>query len=518
MQELGDVELLKEYARSGSEEAFSTLVSRHINLVFGAAMRQTGDPHRSEEISQVVFIILAKKAGSLSDATILPGWLFQTTRLTAANLRRTEFRRAQREREAIAQSPETGSKEEDTWERIAPMLDLALAGLKEKDRNAILIRFMEGNNFQEVGEAIGTTAAAAQKRVNRAVEKLRAFFAKRGVVLTGAALGGVLATKSAPAAPLGVVSGIKAAAVSKGVSAGPSTAALMKGTLKTMGWSYPKQMGAVLLAALLLTGAGLGSLSARREIPDGLTPGDIYRRTRQRYDSLTSYRANGEESMGYGGQRKTFAFYTHLGRPDYYRVEWAMPIFTEGNIETVPDLGALWSAGKGPFIMTGSLPAPGSGRTPSPLQTFLCCKMDDDQRAIISVLGLADGAMSVPVIFLKPGFDRLNEIAEGPDVQRLKDETVDGFRCFVLARTFGHKFAKSGTPPRMEKFWIGKNDFLIHQIENDTVGINPFQPKQTASSTVTLIKFRNIKVDEPVSARDFDYPMPRYFEMQTNFP
>src|SRR3974377_719479 len=97
MQVMEDMELLREYARRHSEQAFSTLVSRHIDLVYSAALRHVGNHHQAEEVTQAVFVILARKAASLRSGTILPGWLFRTARLTAANYVRTEMRRVRRE-------------------------------------------------------------------------------------------------------------------------------------------------------------------------------------------------------------------------------------------------------------------------------------------------------------------------------------------------------------------------------------------------------------------------------------
>src|SRR5678810_10802 len=101
MQETSDTDLLRQYDRENSEEAFSTLVTRYVNMVYSAALRKTGDPSAAEEITQAVFVILAKKADTLSRHTALSGWLYQATRLTAANFLRTEIRRARREQEAF---------------------------------------------------------------------------------------------------------------------------------------------------------------------------------------------------------------------------------------------------------------------------------------------------------------------------------------------------------------------------------------------------------------------------------
>jgi RNA polymerase sigma factor (sigma-70 family) len=180
MPELDDIELLAQYARDNSEAAFATLVTRHVNLVYSTALRSAGNPHAAEEITQAVFIILARKARSLSPRTILSGWLYQTARLTAANFLRAEIRRQHREQEAYMQSL-LNEPEPDVWPQIAPLLDAAMTGLGEKDRNAIVLRFFENKSLGEVGSALGASEDAAKMRVNRALEKLRKFFSNRPV-------------------------------------------------------------------------------------------------------------------------------------------------------------------------------------------------------------------------------------------------------------------------------------------------------------------------------------------------
>src|SRR4029077_12938962 len=180
MQAMSDIELLREYALRQSEAAFAALVSRHIDLVYSAALRHVRNHHQAEEITQAVFVVLARKAQSLRPGTILPGWLFQTTRLTAANYLRTEIRRTRREQEAGMQSSPDDNAQ-DPWQQVAPALNDVIADLGEKDRNAIVLRFLQGKDFKEVGAALGATEEAAQMRVGRALEKLRKLFAKRGV-------------------------------------------------------------------------------------------------------------------------------------------------------------------------------------------------------------------------------------------------------------------------------------------------------------------------------------------------
>src|SRR4051812_39467454 len=159
----GDMELLQEYASRNAEEAFATLVSRHIGMVYSVALRHVGNAHQAQEITQAVFIILARKACSLRPGTVLSGWLFQTARLTAANSLRTEIRRMRREQEACMQST-LRENETDSWKQIAPLLDKAIADLGEADRNAVVLRFLEGKDLKEVGAALGTSEEAAKKR------------------------------------------------------------------------------------------------------------------------------------------------------------------------------------------------------------------------------------------------------------------------------------------------------------------------------------------------------------------
>ncbi|HEX3856554.1 MAG TPA: sigma-70 family RNA polymerase sigma factor, partial [Verrucomicrobiae bacterium] len=145
MAELEDNELLRQYAEANSGIAFAQIVTRHLNLVYSVALRNVGNVHAAQEISQAVFIILARKAKNLSSKTILSGWLHQTTRLTAANYLRTELRRQNREQEAFMQST-LNESESEAWTQIAPILDEAISKLGARDRDAIVLRFFENKS------------------------------------------------------------------------------------------------------------------------------------------------------------------------------------------------------------------------------------------------------------------------------------------------------------------------------------------------------------------------------------
>jgi RNA polymerase sigma factor (sigma-70 family) len=254
MQPTDDSSLLRQYAEDNSDEAFAALVTRRINLVYSVALRQVGNPHNAEEITQAVFIILAKKAAQLREVKSLSSWLFQVTRLTANNFVRSESRRHRREQEARMQSI-LNESETEVWPKIAPLLDTAVAGLREKDRQAIVLRFYEGRNLREVGLALGAREDAAEKRVNRALEKLRKFFTKRGVTLSAAAIAGAVSANSVHAAPVTLAKSVTAMAIAKGAVASASTLTLIKGALKIMAWTKMKTVAVVGVAVIFAAGS-----------------------------------------------------------------------------------------------------------------------------------------------------------------------------------------------------------------------------------------------------------------------
>ena len=253
MQELDDNSLLREYVERNSQEAFATLVARHLNKVYSVALRHTRNPHSAEEITQAVFVILAQRANKLLRHPVLSGWLYETARLTAVTCIRGEIRRARREQEAYMQTP-PNETESDIWPQIAPLLDAAMAGLGETDRHAIVLHYFDGKSMQEVGVTLGASEAAAKMRVNRAVEKLRLFFAKRGIVVPAAALTAMISAHSVQAAPATLANTVSVVAAAKGATVSTSTLALIKRALKIMAWS--KAQTVLVAGAIVLVAAG----------------------------------------------------------------------------------------------------------------------------------------------------------------------------------------------------------------------------------------------------------------------
>ncbi len=215
-----DLELLGQFAREQSQDAFTELVNRHLNLVYSAALRQVRSPHQAEEVSQAVFTNLARNAQKLAPDTILSAWLYRVTRHAAIDLVRSEARRQAREQISVEMSAMNQNPAD--WMQVEPLLDEAMDALEEADRASILLRYFENKSLREVGEVLGVSEDAAQKRVSRAVERLREFFSERKVAIGASALAVLLTANAVQAAP---------AALSAVVAAGAAPAAAAISTI-----------------------------------------------------------------------------------------------------------------------------------------------------------------------------------------------------------------------------------------------------------------------------------------------
>jgi RNA polymerase sigma factor (sigma-70 family) len=222
--------LLADYVVLGSEQAFRELVDRYVDLVHSAAVRLVdGDTHLAEDLTQTVFLDLARTARKLPKAVSLGGWLHRHTYFTASKAMRAQRRRQRREREAT----EMSAQQDDSivnWERIAPMLDGAIDRLVEEDRTAILLRFFEQRDFRSVGDALGIREDAARMRVNRALEKLQGMLKHSGVTLSSGALAAGLTEAAVLSAPSGMAAGISSAALIGAAGGGTTFLEIMSAT------------------------------------------------------------------------------------------------------------------------------------------------------------------------------------------------------------------------------------------------------------------------------------------------
>ncbi len=248
-----DHDLLGEFTREHAQDAFTALVDRHMNLVYSAALRQVRSPQLAEEVSQTVFTLLARNAPKLKSDTILSAWLYQVTRNTAIDVIRSEARRQAREQIAFQMSDMNDTS--PGWTRIEPLLDEAMQSLDATDRTAILLRYFENKSLREVGEALGASEDAAQKRVQRAVERLRDFLVQRKVTVGASGLAVLLAANAVQAAPSGLAAAVAAVAASAPISTSAAVAITKTIAMTTLQKS--------IIAAMVAGAVGAGIYQAR---------------------------------------------------------------------------------------------------------------------------------------------------------------------------------------------------------------------------------------------------------------
>lgn len=217
-----DAELLRRYAEERSDESFADLVRRHLDFVYGAALRQAeGDHALAQDVTQAVFIDLARKAAALTRHKALVGWLHTATRFGVARVRRAEARRTRRE--LAAHTPEGAlgdSAPEIDWSRLQPVFDEVLGELKERERTAILLRYFEHRPLAEVGARLALSESAARSCIDRALDKMRGALARRGVTSTAAGVGLALAHQMGVAAPAGFAQAVTSAALAGSTASG----------------------------------------------------------------------------------------------------------------------------------------------------------------------------------------------------------------------------------------------------------------------------------------------------------
>lgn len=261
-----DQQLLRRYAADGSEAAFGEIVARHVDLVYSAAFRRTGgDAHLAQDVAQLVFTDLARKVRSLPEHVVLPGWLHQATRYAAAQLLRTERRRAAREQEAVTMNsilseadadPTRRSPTDADWAQIRPLLDEALDELGDDDRDALVLRFFEQRSLAEVGQALGANEDAARKRVTRALEKLRADLVRRGITTTAATLSAAISVNAVQTAPVGLAATLSTTAI-----AGTTLTTVAATATKTIAMTTLQK---TIIGATLAAAVGTGIYEARQ--------------------------------------------------------------------------------------------------------------------------------------------------------------------------------------------------------------------------------------------------------------
>ena len=478
-----DMELVREFTTRRSDAAFETLVSRHLNLVYSVALRQVRDPHLAQEVAQAVFIILARKAGSLGPKTILSGWLFRTAQYASADALKNQRRRQHREQEAYMQSilncgcdaPSQPTNEE-AWTQISPLLDAAMLRLGEKDRNAIVLRFFENKNLREVGAALGASEDSARVRINRALEKLRTFFTKRGVMLSATVIATAVSANSVQAAPAGLAATITATAV-KATTISATITTLVKGTLKIMAYTKLK-LAIGITAGILLAGGATTIFISHAGSAHNMAAQEIAKQAQDAYAALSSYSDSGTVIGQVGGQTLTTTFNIRLQRPNLYRIEWSQamtPSITNG--------GVVWSAGDGDFTLMN--------RNGQPI--IKQRKNKDMQTTLTSAAGVSGQASTmIPETFFKQNWGNVLNPASLA-LQKQADEKVNGVDCYVVSSSTGPKTGQGvvAVQNTTTTFWIGKLDHFIHQTRTVMEGTSIKLPQFSDAELTNILQQEN---------------------------
>jgi RNA polymerase sigma factor (sigma-70 family) len=254
-----DFELLRQYTDEGSHDAFAELVRRHVGLVRAAALRQMRDSGAADDVAQAVFVALARGARKVRRGERLSGWLLTATRYHATHARQSETRRRHHELRAAAMIPvSTEARESGPWDRIGPSLDEAIGTLTLKARDALLLRYFENKTVREVAGALRISEEAAKQRLSRAVEELRTFFTRRGVMVSAVVLAALLTGNAVAAVPDGYAAATAAASLKAAGGTG-AAAGVSAGAKGVWGWLAGVKLQAA-AAAVAVAAAGSGAV------------------------------------------------------------------------------------------------------------------------------------------------------------------------------------------------------------------------------------------------------------------
>ncbi len=527
-----DRQLLRQFTQHNSQEAFAALTARYLSLVYSTCRRELGDADLAEDVTQAVFLILARKAPSLRREVVLSGWLFQTARFAARNARTQETRRKAYEQKAADTLREQQMETEDAWTDIEPLLNQSLAGLRDAERECVLLRFFQGMSFAEAGAALGLSEDAARKRVTRSLEKMRQFFVKNGVIVPSAALTVLLTTHAAKAAPIGLAPAI--AKSTAGVLAGHTATAaltgshayqLSEGVMKAMkivqvkiavgittsaviGFGFYAASRAMTVAAphhpasLLLTVPKPGHVL--QAVPGGtLTAGQIAERCRATYASLTTYQGtstvNDQTILGgtpHDYQATASIQFVRPGKISAQGTDMSGHPFsyvsdgvtTEQTYPTLVDWGHRWQKVSGDE------------------------KTSSTEAAIAGVTGTAAwAATTVPALLIGETWGYALPLTPRGVLDRdVREDAVDGQSCYVLT-------AHSATIQPVNKtetgsLWIDERTFLVRryvlegEVVTQAVVIGGHSIPATTIKSRLDQRFTNERLNQPIPDSTFALP------------
>lgn len=250
MDNVTDMELIARFLEGDRHDAFRALVERHSAMVHGCALRIVGDHQTAEDVTQAVFILLSKKAPTLKNHRSVAGWLYRCASFVARDTLKLSRRRASREQDLIP-----AESEESPWTDLSVHLDAGMDLLSEPDRHAILLRFFQNRSFRDVGVALGLNEDTAQKRVSRALDRLRKLLLGRGVILSAVTLAALVSANAAQATSAATRALLVSSAGATTANTPLSVGTILKSTIKAMFIKKLKITAIAVLVLALFTGA-----------------------------------------------------------------------------------------------------------------------------------------------------------------------------------------------------------------------------------------------------------------------
>ncbi len=266
LDEANDGELLRHYAASRDEEAFTLVVRRHGPMVLAICRRLLDDGPDSEDAFQATFLVLARKADSLPWRESVAGWLHRVARHVALRARTAAARRRLHEGRAVV-APPIDPLAEVSLREAQEILDQELARLPDQYRAPLLLCCLHGSTRDEAARNLGWSLATLKRRLKRGRDLLRERLAKRGLTLP-AALTAVsipaLAPPSLPAAlALTTVETARSIALGQAGDAAARVSELAESALSTLSpVKWKAVLAVVVVLGMIAGGAGIAACLA----------------------------------------------------------------------------------------------------------------------------------------------------------------------------------------------------------------------------------------------------------------
>jgi len=513
--------LLRRFVQDNSQEAFAALTARYLSLVYSVCLREVHDPELASDVTQAVFLLLARTAPKFRSRTGLPSWLFRTARFASQNARTREQRRRHYEEKA-AHAMQPHAEITDTyWKEIEPVLNQSLAGLSEMDRECVLLRFFQGMSFAEAGAALGLSEEAARKRVTRSLEKMRRFFVKNGVAVPSAVLAVLLTTHAAKAAPAGLApaiarstSGVLAGHINAGLTS-PHVHQLTEGAMKAMkiiriktaaGLAATVVLGMSVYAVahgMALMRTNIHQIASLNAVPKpghvlpqvpGKTPiaTQIAERCKNAYTALISYQVTSSVV--------TRGIIAANPQPHIYNTSATIQFVKPGKIHVEgTDMSGY------PFAYISD----GVGTEETDMTQEGRWQKRIPEMAVASVTGIAlSAATTIPSLLLHTISGSPLPLSGGKTLSpEVREDTLDGQACYVLT-------AYLETPEVAEttSLWIDEKTYLLRRSVSDVnsapqtlqISGNPYS--QSATKTHNDEHFTNQRLNEPIPDSTFALP------------